>query len=429
MKTVFALVDCNNFFVSCERVFRPDLEGRPVVVLSSNDGCAVARSNEAKALGIPMGVPAFKYRQLFKEQGVVQFSANFELYADISRRITHLLTQLTPQIEVYSIDESFLDLSQLPISDYGAWGRALRNRILKEVGVPVSVGIAPTKTLAKLASEQAKHDDSWQGACDLYSLSDRERSRLLANTPIEELWGVGRQLAPRLKAAGLYNALSLSQLADATARQLVGSKHGAQMVAELNGICCHPLETGHTSQKSIMRGRTFGEDTNQFYVLEAAVANLANRAAWHLRQEGNLALSGGLLLNTNRHKPGYRRWWWPIKFDTPTADSGLIISRLLAELQQNYQSRQAYHRANVFLFDFVAADSFQTDLFGLTDLAADTRSQQRMKAVDVVNRKYGKSRLHYASEDLSASWQPKHQLRSPGYVSQWEELPEVRIEP
>ena len=427
MKTIFALVDCNNFFVSCERVFRPDLEGRPVVVLSSNDGCAVARSNEAKALDIPMGAPAFKYRQLFKEQGVVQFSANFELYADISRRITHLLTQLTPQIEVYSIDESFLDLSQLPIDDYAAWGRALRQRILKEVGVPVSIGIAPTKTLAKLASEQAKHDDQWAGACDLYSLSDLESSRILANTPIEDLWGVGRQLAPRLKTAGIYNALSLSQMNDSAARQLVGSKHGAQLVAELKGTCCHPLETGHASQKSIMRGRTFGEDTNQFYVLEAAVANLANRAAWHLREEGNLALSGGLLLNTNRHKPGYRQWWLPLQFSMPTADSGEIISRLLAELGQHYQPRQAYHRANVFLSDFVPAAGFQTDLFGLTSLTDDARNQRRMQAVDVINRKYGKGRLHYASEDLSASWQPKHQLRSPGYVSQWDELPEAGI--
>lgn len=427
MRTVFALVDCNNFFVSCERVFRPDLEGRPVVVLSSNDGCAVARSNEAKALGIPMGAPAFQYRQLFKEQGVVQFSANFELYADISRRITHLLTQLTPRIEVYSIDESFLDLSQLPISDYAAWGRTLRQRILKEVGVPVSIGIAPTKTLAKLASEQAKHDDRWAGACDLYSLSELERSRVLADTPIEDLWGVGRQLAPRLKAVGIYNALSLSQMNDSAARQLVGSKHGAQLVAELNGSCCHPLETSHTSQKSIMRGRTFGEDTNQFYILEAAVANLANRAAWHLREEGNLTLSGGLLLNTSRHKPGYRRWWLPVQFSMPTADSGEIISRLIDELRQHYQPRQAYHRANVFLFDFVPANGFQTDLFGLTNLAADTRNQRRMQAVDIINHKYGKSRVHYASEDLSASWQPKHQLRSPRYVSRWDELPTAGI--
>src|SRR6185437_558284 len=164
MSSVFALVDCNNFFVSCERIFRPDLEGKPVVVLSSGDGCVVARSNQAKALGIPMGAPAFQYRQTFKDNNVVQFSANFELYGNISKRITQLLTQMTPRIEVYSVDESFLDLSLLDIRDYGTWGRQVRARILHEIGVPVSIGIAPGKTLAKLSSEIAKHNDEYEGA-------------------------------------------------------------------------------------------------------------------------------------------------------------------------------------------------------------------------------------------------------------------------
>ncbi len=203
MKPVFALVDCNNFFVSCERLFRPDLEGRPVVVLSSNDGCAVARSNEAKALGIPMGAPAYKYRRLFKEQGVVQFSANFELYGDVSNRIVRLLTGVTPRTEVYSVDESFLDLSQLEISDYQQWGSWLCERISREVGVPVAVGIAASKTLAKLAAARAKHAEQASGVLDLINLPDDTRAVHLLRTPINDVWGVGWRLTPRIRAEGL----------------------------------------------------------------------------------------------------------------------------------------------------------------------------------------------------------------------------------
>src|SRR5665213_283114 len=197
MKTTYALIDCNNFFVSCERLFRPDLEGKPVVVLSSNDGCVVSRSNEARALGIPMGAPAFKYRQVFKEQGIVQFSANFELYGDLSQRIIHLLTAITPCTEVYSVDESFLDLSQMAIADYGVWGEAVKRRLIREVGIPVSIGIAHTKTLAKLASEHAKRDSGSSGILDLASPAPSVLTAYLANTPVKDVWGVGRRLSPR----------------------------------------------------------------------------------------------------------------------------------------------------------------------------------------------------------------------------------------
>ncbi|MDB5166017.1 MAG: Y-family polymerase [Candidatus Saccharibacteria bacterium] len=427
MSSIFALIDCNNFFVSCERVFRPDLENRPTVVLSSNDGCVVARSNQAKALGIPMGAPVFKYRQVLKDNDVVQFSANFELYGDISSRITSLLTELTPRIEVYSVDESFLDLQGLNITDYAAWGRAVKDRIQREIGIPVSVGIAPTKTLAKLASEQAKHDESLGGAFSFLDLSEAEHDAMLQKTPVKDLWGVGWRLNPKLKSAGVHTALDLSRLWPATARQLVGSKHGAQLVAELNGISCHGLEPEHQPQKSIMRGRTFGEDTDQFHVIEAAIASLASGAAYRLRHEHRLARSGGLLLNTSKHKPGFRSWWLPITFDTPTNDSGIIISRLVRELQQHYQPGQQYHRANVFLLDFIAEDALQTDLLGYVDTTIDERSRRRMQALDDINKRFGKGRLGYAAERFSATWQPKRQLRSPRYTSQWSELPTVRL--
>ena len=218
--TVFALIDCNNFFVSCERLFRPDLENRPVVVLSSNDGCVISRSAQAKRLGIPMAAPAFKYRHIFKQEGVVQFSGNFELYGDISERITRLLAGITPRTEVYSVDESFLDLSQLGITDYDRWGREVRQRLLREVGIPVSMGIAPTKTLAKLASEHAKHDDSLDGGLDLLHLPRDTSDSYLSRTPIKDVWGVGWRLTPKLQAEGVYTALDLAGLAPRRAGQL-----------------------------------------------------------------------------------------------------------------------------------------------------------------------------------------------------------------
>ncbi|HTH72065.1 MAG TPA: Y-family DNA polymerase [Candidatus Pristimantibacillus sp.] len=422
MRTVFALIDCNNFFVSCERLFRPELEGRPVVVLSSNDGCVVARSNEAKALGIPMGAPAFQWRYLFNQHKVTTFSANFEIYGDISRRITALLTTITPRIEIYSVDESFLELSALPIKDYAAWGRAVRESILKNIGVPVSVGIAPSKTLAKLASEIAKQQSGYEGAVDWIGASEEWKKEALAGMPIKEIWGVGWRLAPKLKAEGISTALHLAQLRPQRAQQLMGI-HGRQMVAELNGTPCYPMEREHKAAQSIMRGRTFGEDTNQAHVLESAIASMATRAAFALRRDHLLARRIGFFTETNRHKPGYRRWSPELKLDQPTNDTGLIISLLIAKLSGIFSSGQRYHRLCVFLYDLVPETALQTDLMGVISPAAHDKAAKRMQAIDDINTKHGKGKIYYAAEGLGQSWQPKQQIRSPRYVSSWDELP------
>jgi DNA polymerase V len=419
-----ALIDCNNFFVSCERVFRPDLEGRPVVVLSSNDGCVVARSNEAKILGVPMGAPVFKYRQLFKEQGVVQFSANFELYGDISERITRLLTTITPRIEVYSVDESFLDLSELSIEQYQVWGEVVRERVLHDIGVPVSIGIATSKTLAKLASEHAKKELSLRGVLPISELPAAALRQRLQRTPIEDVWGVGWKLAPRLKAAGVYTALDLQQLRPQFAQQLMGI-HGRQMVAELNGVSCHTLELIGKIRQSIMHGRMFGEDTNNLGVVEAAIASLTARAAYGLRKEGLLTRSAVVSLNTNRHKPGYQRISRLISFREPTADTGLIVRRLMQAVESVYAPRVMYHRANVLLHDLTSQDGLQSDLFDQGSTVSQ-QARNRFAAFDQLNARYGKGTIRFAAEDLSQAWQPKHSLRSPRYTSQWDELPIAR---
>lgn len=421
---MFALIDCNNFFVSCERIFRPELYGRPVVVLSSNDGCIVARSNEAKALGVPMGAPVFKYRSFFAQHHVVQFSANFELYGDISQRLIRLLTAVTPHIECYSVDESFLDLSALNITDYRAWGESIRKRIWREIGVPVSVGIAPTKTLAKLASGRAKKDRYLDGILSFANLPDWLVDPQLAATPIEDIWGVGWRLTPKLRALGIYTALDLKQLSRQRASQLMGT-HGRQMVLELQGIGCLPLERAPKTRQSIMNGRMFGEDTTDPVIIEAAVASLTARAARRLRHNGLLTRRACLSLSSNRHKPGYKRQDVWVTFTTPTADAGIITAQLMRELTVTGPC----HRASVLLLDFVPEGALQIDLLGDIEPQQLARSQRRLHAFDTIAKQYGKHTISYAAEKLSDRWQPKREQCSPRYTTNWDELPLAQISP
>lgn len=424
-KSVFALIDCNNFFVSCERLFRPDLTNKPVVVLSSNDGCTVSRSNEAKLLGIPMGAPAFKYRDLFKREGVVPFSANFELYGDISRRITALLTSVTPRIEIYSVDESFLDLSQLDITDYNEWGREVAARVLRYIGVPVSIGIAPTKTLAKLASDYAKKHQKARGAQSL--VDEPATEQILSGTPIESIWGVGWRQAPKLRAYGVTTAAQLATLTPRLARQLLGGVRGEQLVRELQSMSCFDLELEGRVAKSISRTRTFGEDTQQLHVLESALASFATQAAYRLRRSHQLTRRAAIFLTTSRHKSNYRRWSREVKLPMPTADTGKLISETIRMLGELYEPRTDYHRAGVLLYDFVPQTQLQSDLLGERDFAAHARSSQRMRTIDAINRRHGRSHLHYASEDLARGWAPRRRLQSPRYTTVWDELSPATI--
>ncbi len=421
----YALIDCNNFFVSCERLFRPELNGRPVVVLSSNDGCAVSRSQEAKDLGIPMGAPHFQYRDIFERHGVVAFSANFELYGDISERITNLLASITPRIEVYSVDESFLDLSQLDIADFAAWGRVVRASVLKQVGIPVSIGVAPSKTLTKLANDRAKKLPALGGVLDL-SQQGEVVDRYLVQVPVADIWGVGRKLAPRLRAEGLHSALDARRTSPQRLGQIMGVR-GRQLQAELNGTACFPLMQAHKPQAMIMRGRQFGEDTREFHVIESAVASLAARAAAALRRDGQLARRATISVRTNRHKPGYQSYQESVQFLTPTADTGVITRSLIDTLEASFRVGLDYHRADVLLDNFVASSGLQTDLLGTVDLSVDDKSQRKMRALDAINLRHGKGALKFAAEDLSRNWQPRRRLSSPRYTSDWGELPEVHL--
>lgn len=421
-KPLFALIDCNNFFVSCERIFRPDLEEKPVVVLSSNDGCFVARSNEAKALGLPMGAPAFKYRDVLDRHNVIQFSANFELYGDISRRITSLLSEVCPRIEIYSIDESFLDISALAIEDAQTWGRKLRARVLREIGVPVSIGIAPTKTLAKLASEHVKKIPELDGALVI----DGDDTLYRAKTRVEDVWGIGWRLAPKLRAASLMTAADIANARPSLVKQIVGSIHGPQLVMELSGQSCIPLEREARAQQTIMRGRTLGHDTESEADLEAALASMTARAAFRLREQRQVTRRIGYTLETSRHKPGYQRIHRELKLPAPTNDTGEILARLSKDLLTHISSRTAYHRLNIHLLDLGSQDTIQSDIFGDFDSVKFAKKHSRMQALDTLNGKFGRGTLRYASENLSDAWQPVRGQGSPRYVSSWNELPSIR---
>lgn len=419
---MFALIDCNNFFVSCERLFRPDLSDKPVVVLSSNDGCVVARSNEAKALGIPMGAPAFQWREVFDRHRVVEFSANFALYGDISRRITTLLTSITPRLEVYSIDEAFLDLSELPIQDYETWGRAARARILQWTGMPVSIGIAPSKTLAKLASAHAKQDTTLEGAL----LLDGARPAHLSATEVQDVWGIGRRLAPKLRAEGIHTAWDVANLSPRFAQQLMGIR-GRQVAAELSGTSCFPLEQEHKPRQTIMRTRTFGRDTNSLHELESALATFVTRATYRLRQDSLLASQAGLFLTTNRNKPNYQAWQQPIQLRQPTADPGAVLTQIVDVLTAIHRPHVHYHRAGIWLGEFSPANAFQPDLFGHRDGELQAQSRRRLSTLDGINQRFGTGALTYAATKLGASWSPTRQKASPAYTTSWSDLPSVQI--
>ncbi len=425
---LFALVDCNNFFVSCLRLFSPDLEGKPVVALSSNDGCVVARSNEAKALGIPMGAPAFKWRLFFSDNKVVQMSGNFELYSDISRRITSLLTSVTPHIEVYSIDESFLDLSELQIANHTLWGKEVVRRTQQWVGVPVSVGIAPSKTLAKLATYYAKKTPDLGGVLDWTSLSTKARQNYLKKMPVNNVWGVGKKFAIRLQIEGITTAYDLATMRPAYAQKLLGI-YGRQLVAELNSLSCYPLQKLPKPAQTIAVTRTFGQDTNKFYVLESALANFTAKASYRLRTNAQIAKEIVFFMATDRFKPGFICQTAKIILNQPTADGGKLINIVISNAKRYFDPRHQYHRAGVCLGDLSPVNNVQANLLDQSFAVNQAKEDRRMQAVDNINKRFGKNSVRYASELLNTNWQPKHKISTPRYTTRWDELPKLYIQP
>lgn len=418
---MYALIDCNNFFVSCERLFRPDLHTKPIAVLSNNDGCFISRSDEAKAAGLPMGAPLFKHRQTVRNHQIELFSANFELYGDISERIVTLLREVTPLVEVYSIDECFMDLRQLAegSDDRERWALRLRDRILGEIGVPVSIGIGPTKTLAKVASTYAKSRGG------VYEVSDdAHREALLRELPVESVWGIGWRLAPKLCDKGISTAWQLVSASDAWLRQQV-TITGMRTVWELRGEPHIAFGDKYDARKSIMRSRMFGHKVREYHQLESAVATFTAQAAARLRQQDSVARQILVFLSADRHTPGHSRVYLSttVLLSEASADSARLIAGALEGLEYIYDDQFAYQKTGVTLLGIVPRDKWQ-----LSMLSSEDRRDERtdlMYAVDRLNQRYGNVIYHAAERPLGASWRSKRERRSPRYTTQWGELPWV----
>lgn len=423
MGSIFALVDCNNFFVSCERVFRPDLWHKPVAVLSNNDGCIVARSNEVKALGVPMGVPYFKVRDVLTRNKVALFSGNFPLYGDFSQRVVRLLHEACPEVEVYSVDESFLELSSLPITDYEQWGRQLRQKIMQYTGIPVSIGIAPSKTLAKAAADFVKKTNPASGAFSVAG-DDQKRIDLLRWLPIGDVWGVGWATAPKLRGRGIKNGDDLSKVSDAWALHEL-SVRGLKTVRELRGESCFAFEHAGEPQKSIMRTRSFGHTVRNFYEIEGAVATFAAQAAAKLRAQGELASVVLTYLRTSKHAAVQGGSSQVMRLHPASASTGAIIAAALKNLQAVYDPDFGYKKAGVALLGLHSAAARQLTF---TDTPAKIdRSTALMDTVDAINKKFHTRLVRHASEHIENSdWHSKRESRSHAYTTNWNELRHVR---
>jgi DNA polymerase V len=421
MTALFALIDCNNFYVSCERLFQPTLLGKPVVVLSNNDGCVIARSDEAKALGIPMGLPAFKLPELVKEHSIEVYSSNYTLYGDLSARVMTTLTQWTPDVEIYSIDEAFLKFSPLPPDALTAYGQSMRATIHQWTGIPVSIGIGPTKTLAKLANRLAKRSVEAQGVVALTSPAQIEAT--LAQTPIEAIWGIGPGYTRRLHAHEIRTALQLRDVHDRWVRQELGIV-GLRLVWELRGISCLPLALCPPPKQSLMVSRSFGRPITTLTEMREAVATYTTRAAEKLRRHHVAAgvLTVFLMTSRFRDEPQYSN---SVTMPLPVAtqDTAELIRYALRGVEQIFREGYRYQKAGVILTALVPAHQIQAHLFDQHDRE---RSQNLMAAIDTINREWGSGTIRYAAVGLRRGWLMRCARRSPRYTTRWEELAVVR---
>lgn len=415
-----ALVDVNNFYVSCERVFNPKLRNRPVVVLSNNDGCAVARSNEVKALGVPMGAPWFKFKDLAKQHGIIAYSSNYALYADMSNRVMSILRQFSPNQEVYSIDECFLDLTGFSRRDLVVYGQEIRKRILQWTGLPVCVGIASTKTLAKLANHCAKKRPEYIGVCNFNSLSPADLDEILASMEVGEIWGVGRRLAPRLQQLGLRTVLDLKQADPETLRQQF-SVVMEKTIRELNGTVCIELEEINPPKKQILSSRSFGVPVTDMASLSESISLYVSRAAEKLRRQKSYAGSIYVYIRTSPFKEHDRQYsnGMTIPLPSPTDNTTKLVSVALWALKQLYRPGYNYAKAGIMLGDLVPATAIQTDLF--STMQPNTKSERLMQAMDMINRKMGKESIKVASEGFKRPWKMKQENKSPSYTTKWDE--------
>jgi Nucleotidyltransferase/DNA polymerase involved in DNA repair len=419
---LYALVDCNNFYASCERLFRPELKGRPVVVLSNNDGCVISRSSEAKALGIPMGAPAYQWEHAFRKQGVAVFSSNYALYGDLSGRVMSILADMAPRVEVYSIDEAFLDLSG--VAEPLALCREIRRRVERHTGIPVSIGLARTKTLAKLAARKAKKDASLAGVFDWTAAPDQEA--LLREAAAGDVWGIGFRSAKRLAARGVRTALDFVRLpADWVRKEL--TVVGLQTQLELKGISCLGVEAAPAARRSVLCSRSFGQLVEEREHLREAVCAFAARAAEKLRVEGLEAQALQVFVLTPRHRENLPQHQGQATVTFPCLTNGTpdVVAAALRALEEAFRPGYAYQKAGVVLLGLTPITGRQRSLL---DLPPEERQRKRalMQVLDSVNRRHGRGALRLAITSApDRPWHMRQHRRSPRYTTNWDELPRI----
>lgn len=419
---MFALIDCNNFYASCERVFRPELNGKPIVVLSNNDGCVIARSNEAKTLGVPMGALTFEYEKFFLQNGIHVFSANFPLYGDMSNRVMSVLETYSPEIEIYSIDEAFLKLAGFDYYNLQHYGEEMRQKVVKWTGIPVSIGIAPTKALAKVANRIAKkYPERTKG---VYIIdSEDKRIKALKWLKVEDVWGIGYQHANRLKMQGVFTAYDFTLLPDSWVRKYL-SIVGVRLKQDLEGIPTLDLEEIQ-AKKNISTTRSFETNYRDFKQLEERISTFSAICAEKLRAQKSCCNSILVFIRTNSNRkdlPQYRRSV-VIQLPYPSSSTIELSNFAILALKQIFKEGYAYKKAGVIVQDFTPEEIRQTTLF-------ETRNERHiplMKAVDRINHLYGQQKIRLASQDLKRVWKMKQERLSPRYTTKLGDVILVKV--
>lgn len=418
---MFALVDCNNFYASCERVFNPKWKNRPIVVLSNNDGCIVARSNEAKALGIPMGAPLFQYKDLMKAHDVIICSSNYTLYGEMSARVMQTLKTFSADMQIYSVDEAFLALQGENLMDQGL---KIRETVLKWTGIPVSVGIAKTKTLSKVANDYAKKNKSSQG---VFILQGREQiDSILDHLPVTDIWGIGGRLGKKLNILGISTAKQFRDADDTLIKKHL-SVVGLRTAMELREINCLPLNEVPAPNKSITCSRAFGRPIESFEKICEAVASYAANAAEKIRSQGSVASEMTVFVEFHPFRRDVpNSLYSKIIFPEPTNYTPHLISYAKTVLQQLYQPGKQFRKAGIILESLVPEDCFQKDLFVPND-KNNEKLNKLMNIIDTLNEEFGHNLIHSVAEGVSSGWKMKQNRRTSRFTTRWNELLTIKI--
>ena len=421
---LFALVDVNNFYVSCERVFAPQLEKVPMVVLSNNDGCAVARSAEVKALGVKMGTPWFQMKELARKHGIEAYSSNYTLYGDMSNRVVEVLQQFTPNLEVYSIDESFLRIDSV-IKHYQSpahLGATVKERVKDWTGLPVCVGIGPSKTLAKLANHLAKKNQHFSGVCDISTMSKQELHQWMSEIAVDDIWGIGHQIAKRLEVMGIKTILDLMQISPQTMRLQFGVVM-ERLCYEIRGVSCLKLEEVAPPKQQIIASRSFGKLVTTFNDLSESIATHTGRAAEKLREQHSVAGAITIFIQTNPFMRYEAQYAQSIVMPLPDPiDNSLELTEVaMRGLRKIFKAGFRYKKAGVILNLLADKPVVQQSLF--EDVAAKGKSAELMKTIDSINGRYGKTLVQSAATGTKKSWEMRSGNKSPNYTTNWSQLP------